>query len=244
MTIKNKIHQQILEILDNEKEQVSCKSSQWVQHYLGSNKPTKCLPADEVLKIAKKIISENDFNKEKLIDLLNSLYQNATTFQEVDIAARLLGLLPKIRKQIDPINLDNWLNYTHGWAETDVLCQSNFTSEELLPNWSVWQKLLKKFVVDENIHKRRASIVLLNKSLRETNDKRISGLAFENINKLKSEKDILITKAISWVLRCLIKFHREEVLKYLEENKEILPKIVYREVLSKAQTGKKYIKNK
>ncbi|MBI2314815.1 DNA alkylation repair protein [Candidatus Daviesbacteria bacterium] len=35
----------------------------------------------------------------------------------------------------------------------------------------------------------------------------MADLAFENIDKLKAEKDVLITKAISWVLRSLIKNH-------------------------------------
>lgn len=139
--------------------------------------------------------------------------------------------------------LDNWLNYTNGWAETDVLCQSNFTADELLSNWDIWKKLLKKFSESTNIHKRRASIVLLTKSLRQSDDSKISKLIFENIEKLKSEKEVLITKAISWGLRSLIKFHKDEVVEYLEKNKNSLPKIAYREALAKVQTGKKYINN-
>lgn len=242
--INNKIHLQILDSFKKIKNQVSCKESQWVQHYLGSNKPTQCLRSKEVIKIAREIIKENNFDEEKLISLLNSLYQNATTFGEIDIAGRLLGLLPNLRKNLDPFLLDNWLNYTHGWAETDVLCQSNFKADELFSNWPVWEKLLKQFVKDKNIHKRRASIVLLNKSLGQSDNQIFSKLAFENIEKLKLEKEVLITKAISWSLRALVKFHKDEVLKYLEKNKDFLPKIAYREALTKAQTGKKYIKIK
>lgn len=243
MPILNALHLQILERFKNCKSKSDAKESQWVQHYLGSNKPTKCFKTSNVIKIAKEIIKKNNFDQEKLINLLNSLFQNATTFNEIDIAGRLLGLLPNSRKNLDPFLLDNWLNYTHGWAETDVLCQSNFTADELLSNWSVWKKLLKQFVKDKNIHKRRASIVLLAKSLRQSDDPKFSDLAFENIEKLKSEKEVLITKAVSWGLRSLIKFHQTEVVKYLEENKNSLPKIAYRETLSKIQTGKKYIKN-
>lgn len=105
MTIKNKIHLQILDSFEKIKKQVDCKESQWVQHYLGSNKPTQCLRTGDVIKIAKKIIKENNFNEEKLIDLLNSLYHNATTFSEMDIAGRLLGLLSNLRKNIDPFCL-------------------------------------------------------------------------------------------------------------------------------------------
>ena len=78
--------------------------------------------------------------------------------------------------------------------------------------------------------------------MRNSDDSRLSKLAFEQIENLKSEKEILITKAVSWLLRALVKFHQKEVFQYLEKNKDSLPKIAYREALSKALTGKKYIK--
>ena len=60
---------------------------------------------------------------------------------------------------------------------------------------------------------------LLTKSLSQSTDPRLSIIAFENIEKLKVETDILITKAVSWALRSLVKFHQLEVLDYLEKNK-------------------------
>jgi len=75
--------------------------------------------------------------------------------------------------------------------------------------------------------------------LRQSDDERLSKLAFENIENLKSEKEILITKAVSWLLRSLVKFHKNEVAIYLKENKVSLPKIAYREALAKVETGRK-----
>jgi 3-methyladenine DNA glycosylase AlkD len=147
-----------------------------------------------------------------------------------------------LKYYFDPKYLNTWLNYTCGWAENDSLCQSTFTSDILLSTWSKWEKILNQFVFDKNINKRRASLVLLTKSLSQSEDSRFSDLAFKNIEKLKFEKEILITKAVSWLLRSLVKFHKEEVLEYLENNKDTLPKIAYREALSKALTGRKYNK--
>ena len=130
------------------------------------------------------------------------------------------------------------------WAENDVLCQSNFTAENILNRWSDWKKWLKEFNKSPNINKRRASLVLLTKSLRQSDDPRLSKLAFENVENLKGEKDILITKAVSWILRSLVTFHKTELLEYLDKNKESLPKIAYREALSKALTGRKYNNSK
>jgi 3-methyladenine DNA glycosylase AlkD len=215
--------------------------NQWVQHYLGSDKPTFGIKADVVKKFCRNLIQENNLSQDQMVELLNSLYHHATTFNEIDIAGRILNIKPQFCRNLDPNLLDNWLNYTHGWAENDILCQSNFTSDILLSNWSTWEKLLKQFNQSANINKRRASLVLLTKSLGQSDDSRFSKLAFQNVERLKSEKEILVTKAVSWVLRALIKHHPDEVETYLSQNHDILPKITYREVFSKATTGRKYI---
>lgn len=239
MKIENKIHKEILKRLETYKKSGDKKTNEWVQHYLGSNKPTLGIRTGEMIKMAKEIVAENDFDEKSLVALLDSLYSKASTFAEMDMAARILGQVPELRKNLEPECLDYWLNFTQGWAEDDLLCQSNFTAEELLSKWNKWEKLLKKFAKDKNINKRRASMVLLTKSLRQSDDDRLSKLAFEQVEKLKEEKDILITKAVSWLLRSLVKFHKEEVAKYLEENKESLPKIAYREALNKVNNGTK-----
>jgi len=239
MVINNPIHQQIIKSLDKLKSKGSQKERLWVQKYLGSNKPTRCIKGNEIIKLARKIIKENNPDVKQFINLIDSLYTNATTFEEMDIAGRLLSIAPKLKVRINPTKLDLWLNYTHGWAEVDVLCQSNFLPEELLNNWSTWEKLLIKFSKDKNSHKRRASLVLLTKSVRLSPNKRLANLAFKNIDRLKKEKEILITKAISWILRSLIKHHRSEVENYLKKNKDVLPKIAIREVTNKLLTGKK-----
>lgn len=237
--VKNKTHLEILNKLEKYKDSGDKKTNEWVQHYLGSNKPTLGIASKEMQRLAKEVVEENNFDEKSLVELLNSLYSKATTFAEIDIAARILAVVPNIRKNLEPEVLDYWLNFTHGWAEDDLLCQSNFTSQELLGNWSKWEKLLIKFSIDENVNKRRASMVLLTKSLRESDDRRLSELAFAQVEKMKWEQDILITKAISWLLRSLVKFHKDEVLDYLEIKKESLPKIAYREAYKKATTGRK-----
>ena len=119
------------------------------------------------------------------------------------------------------------------------MCQSNFTAREVLDGWSGWQKLLRKFARDKNISKKRASLVLLTKPVRESAEEPLAGLAFENIGTLKEEKDVLITKAISWLLRNLIKNHRHKVVNFLKENEGTLPAVAVRETRNKLLTGKK-----
>jgi 3-methyladenine DNA glycosylase AlkD len=75
--------------------------------------------------------------------------------------------------------------------------------------------------------------------LRNVNDKRLAEIALANIDRLKHENDILITKAISWVLRTMIKHHKKIVADYLKLNQDILPKIAVRETMTKLKIGTK-----
>jgi 3-methyladenine DNA glycosylase AlkD len=227
MPIRNKVHQEIIDVLDILVTKSDQKERLWVQKYLGSNKPTRCIKTGELQKLSKRYLPN--------IDLINSLYQNGKSFDEFVIAANLAGRV----KDIDLKSIDKWLNYTVGWAEVDSLCQSNFTADKVLPIWPSWKKLLTALSIDKNINKRRASLVLLCKTLGQSDDGRVSDFTFELVNKLKSEKEILITKAVSWVLRQLVRHHPDELAVYLEDNRSTLPKIAYREALKKLITGKK-----
>lgn len=178
---------------------------------------------------------------DELLELLSSLNQGCT-FQEKMAVSDLLISFPKLRGKIDPKILDSWLENRQGWAEVDGLCQSTFEPYEMLAFWQKWKAVLKNLANSDNINKRRASLVLLTKAVRKSDDRRLSRLAFATIERLKHEREILITKAVSWLLRALITHHRVEVNAYIEKHQETLPALAYREVKTKLETGKKYTK--
>lgn len=234
----NNYHQKIL--VELSKYQIINNDNK-VRHnrHIGSNKISHDLNTKKKIKIAKQFIKKNpqlSFNE--YIGLLNSLY-NGKSHTEISIASKILEHTPKLRKYIKPELLNKWLANVEGWAEVDSICQSNFKAEEILSNWSEWKKIISKFSTDENIHKQRACLVLLTYPVRKSDDERLSKLAFTNIDKLKREKNILITKAVSWLLRSLIANNRKEVEIYLEKNKNSLPKIAIRETTRKLITGRK-----
>jgi len=109
----------------------------------------------------------------------------------------------------------------------------------MLGHWKEWKSLLASFSKSGNVHKRRASLVLLTRPLRESDDRRLARLAFANLDRLKTDKDILVTKAVSWLLRALIKYHRQEVETYLKHNAESLPQVALRETRNKLASGRK-----
>lgn len=233
------IYSEALRMIERLPGKGDSKEKAWVQKYLGSNKPTRCVKTGDMKKMAKILLKENDLSKNDFWKLIDTLYSRAKTFEEIDLAAKLIGIKKDYREKIDLKKLGGWLTFTHGWAECDCLCQSNFEAKEILKRWDEWKTDLLKLNKSKNIQQRRASLVLLCKALRHSNDERIVDLVIDLVDNLKQEKEILITKAVSWVLRSMYKYHKERLVKYLNINKDNLPKIAYREALNKVLTGKK-----
>jgi 3-methyladenine DNA glycosylase AlkD len=127
----------------------------------------------------------------------------------------------------------------NGWAEIDGLCQNVFSAEEMIADWPGWERLLEQLSRDANINKRRAALVLLNSPVHYTDDARFRDLALIVIDRLKAERDILITKAVSWLLRSMITRHRGAVETCLAEHGPSLPAIAVRETRTKLATGTK-----
>lgn len=175
---------------------------------------------------------------EEFIGVVNSLY-HGTSHEEKTMASYLLGYHSKYRARIKPTTLHQWLNELVGWAEIDSLCQNVFTAEEMLNNWEAWQKLIRQLSTSKNINKRRAALVFLTGPTYQSDDRRLHQLAFEVIDVLMNEKEIIITKAISWLLRSMSVQKSTDVKNYLDRNKETLPAVAIRETWRKISTGKK-----
>ncbi len=236
----NSLHQEILELLKQHAtvdvpQEINLRYHGNTHYYYGLRVPLKRQLVSSFVK------SHPELTPQSFAELITSLVEGPS-YEEKTFGGHLVETATKLRRQLDPNLLDHWLDNLVGWAEIDTFCQSSFTAEELLTNWDTWQELLRNFAKDPNISKRRASLVLLIKSVGTSPDSKLSQLAFENIRALQHEKDILITKAISWLLRTLIKYHQEEVTEYLEKNRDKLPKIAVRETAIKLKYGIKNYK--
>lgn len=235
----NEHHAELLGELNKNAEGGGAQPWPKLPSYLGTSKVCYGVSAPVKGRIVRDFLKRHpDLTAPEYVELVSSLCRGRS-FDEVSLAGALLGAAPKLRRQLDPRLLDRWLECVEGWAETDSLCQSSFTAQEVLARWEEWQGLLVEFVTSSNIHKRRASLVLLARPIRESADERLAELALANIERLKGEKGVLITKAISWLLRDLVKHHKEQVVGYLEANADSLPRIAVRETRRKLLTGKK-----
>jgi 3-methyladenine DNA glycosylase AlkD len=235
----NKYHSELMSEVKAHARQMSRSDKEKLERYIGTNKTLYAMGADTQRKIIKEWTKKHpSLTQSEYIELLSSLYQGDSV-NEISLAGELLESFPKLRKNVKPKHLDAWLNRAQGWGEVDSLCQSKFTADELLSNWKEWKNLLTRLASDDNTHKKRASLVLLTKPVRDSEDTKLADLAFMNIDKLKKEREILVTKAVSWLLRDLIKHNRQRVETYVKENEDTLPKIAVRETKTKLLTGRK-----
>lgn len=184
------------------------------------------------------IADHKDLSFDDWVALCNLLY-HGVSYEERCASQTLLAKFPKYRRQLPLSQFDRWLELLEGWAEVDSTCQSIFSDEDLLSDWDSWQVFLNALAQDENINKRRASLVLLVRPVSKSSDERLIGQALANVESLKYEKDKLITKAISWILREAVKLHRDTIEAYLDDNADSLPAIAVRETRRKLETGKK-----
>lgn len=211
----------------------------FVRKYLGTKRKFICVKSVDRDRIIRQSLAElKQLDPKKTIKILDELF-SSDTFEDINFAGKILTLLPEARKNITFDQLAVWIKRTTGWAECDSIVQSLFDESEVLARWLEFEKAIKRFRGSKNIQLRRASLVLQCKPVRGSTDKRLRKLAFETVEKLKAEKEILITKAISWLLRDLSRQNKNEVKKYLESNKSSLPAIAYRETMRKIITGKK-----
>ena len=230
-------HKKILELIHRH----SGKPTQhtFLNSYLGTSHPRYAISIPVLRKIAREWIkSHRTMSASEFQGLLTSLIHGPSSTEKT-MAGILLDLSTEAQRQFDPRVFNDWLDHLEGWAEVDAVCTGAYAKAQLPANFVQWKKLLTAFSKSKNIHKRRASLVLLCSPLRTAKNPSLVAVVLENVNRLRGEKEILITKAISWVLRSASIWHKELILKYVNSKKDKLPKIAVRETLAKITTGRK-----
>ena len=208
-----------------------------VAHYLGTTHKLYNVAIPDMRLIAKEWAkSHENISLKELVTLCNKLFQGESREEKVS-AAMLLSRFPEFLVDVSEKYIDSWMGELIGWEEVDSFC------DEV----DVWLRedkkkriaLLQKWSNDEQIEKRRASLVVLCSSVRRDEDPRLLKIALRCIDTSKYEKHVMVTKAISWLLRTLLKYHADAVKLYVKNHATSLPKIAVRETLKKLETGKK-----
>jgi 3-methyladenine DNA glycosylase AlkD len=211
----------------------------FLNNYLGNSHPQYRITSPVIRRIAKEWLREHRDLPPKDFAMLVTDLVEGKTFTEKYMAGILLDYASNDQKKFNPKLFDRWLNHVEGWAEVDGLCTNKYSRTEIVNQWDTWKPLVIKFSKSKNIQKRRASLVLFCAPLGRISHLDISHTALQIVDRLKSEKEILITKAISWVLRSMVKNNREILEDYLRDEASTLPKAALRETMVKLKTGRK-----
>lgn len=211
----------------------------WVKKYLGTKRKYICLKSKDRDGMIKKYLKDlKVLGHKEVIQILDGLF-SSDTFEDYNLAGKMLIRLPEVSSELKMDQIKKWVSRSNGWAECDSICQSLFDEKEVLGRWSEWQEAIIEFSKDKNIQIRRASLVLQCKPNRKSTNPKFHILAFETVDRLKTEENVLVTKAISWLLREMSSQNPQVVRQYLDTNKDSLPKIAYRETMKKIKTGRK-----
>lgn len=212
----------------------------FIRRYLGTPRLVLGVRADDLRMLAKETAKAGkDWPAAQWLDLLDQLY-TGDLFEQRSLAGMLLAVLHPLRHRLELARLRTWLAGQVGWAEVDTTCQSAWTAKEVLARWDEWEPFLDELSQADNISLRRASLVLLVSPLRRSADARLTQRALANVQRAQHERDRMITKAVSWVLRSMSAEQPATVRAYLEENGGALPAAVVREVRKKLETGRKH----
>lgn len=207
--------------------------------YGGSGRPYYRVSApDRRTMVRRWVAAHRGEGPDAVLALVESLF-DGELHEEKTLGAILIAAHPKARAAAGPDDVDRWLGKLNGWAEIDSLCQNVFGADQMLADWPAWTALIERLARDPNLNKRRAALVLLTAPNRCCDDPRFRDLAFAVIEPLKGERDILITKAVSWLLRSMVARHRDAVAAYLADQGPSLPAIALRETRVKLATGTK-----
>jgi 3-methyladenine DNA glycosylase AlkD len=161
------------------------------------------------------------------------------SYEEKTLGCMIMKERRDVRAEIAPSEVVAWLDDLRGWAEVDSLCQSVFSAEELLSGWAAWRAAILAMSKSDNANKRRASLVLLTGPVHQSNDDRLLKTALRVLDQVIADRDPLVTKAVSWLLRALSGNHPEAVVAYLARHGADLAPVALRETRTKLKTGTK-----
>lgn len=204
-----------------------------------SGRPFYGLSAPDQRRLVRRWLSNHrSSTPDQVFHTVESLLAGPS-YEEKSAGCMILKERADVRRQASPAHVVAWLHDLRGWAEVDSLCQSVFAADDLLPDWASWRAVILELSQSANANKRRAALVLLTAPVRQSSDERLLQVAIRVIDQLRADRDALITKAVSWLLRALTVNHADAVVDYLARRGSELAPVALRETRTKLRTGTK-----
>lgn len=175
--------------------------------------------------------------REDLMALVERLWDGESR-EEKMLASYLLQGYKRWISDLTWAHFERWRQGLDNWEVTDGLGVRTL-GPWLLADPEARLDHLEDMIGDEDMWSRRLALVAtvwLNRGYKGFS---APDLTLALIERVKKERDPMITKAISWALREMTKTHPDRVDAYVQENRDVLAAHIVREVNNKLRTGLK-----
>ena len=199
-----------------------------MQAYMKSTMPYYGVSSPQVDVICKKVFAEDSLEScSEWRDAIIELWRGAVRREERYAAIRLISVkrhrkcwTQELMPMLEEMIVDGaWWDYVDALAQVvGELLRSH--PKEIRPMMRAWSK-------DENLWKRRVSIICQNSFKRDTDLE----LLYANIKPNLQDRDFFIRKAIGWSLRAYAWTNPSEVARYVREHEAQLSGLSRREAL-------------
>jgi 3-methyladenine DNA glycosylase AlkD len=175
--------------------------------------------------------------RDDLMALVEALWDGESREERV-LALELLQRYKRWVPDLAWTHFERWRRGLDNWEVTDVL------GVRILGPWVLSDPggrldHLRDLIADEDVWSRRLALVSTVWLNRGREDLSFPDFTLGLVERVKEERHPMITKAVSWALREMVKKHHDQVAAYLEDNREVLAAHVVREVDNKLRTGLK-----
>lgn len=174
--------------------------------------------------------------RDDLLAMVEALWISES-YEERFMAIELLGRNKQVILNLSWDHFDRWRHLVDNWGLDDGLATTIF-GPWIATDLPGRLGYLQTLIVDPVVWSRRLGLVTtvpLNRDLSTAQPE----LTFALIDQVKTERHPMITKAVSWALRTMIRLYPDQVAAYLDANADPLPSHAVREVRNKLETGLK-----
>jgi len=175
--------------------------------------------------------------REDLMALVEALWDGESR-EEKMLALYLLQCYKRWIPGLTWAHFERWRQGLDNWEVTDGLGVRTL-GPWLLADPEARLDYLWHLIADEEMWSRRLALVATVWLNRGYQDLSFPDLTLKLIDRVKAERDPMITKAVSWALREMTKTHPDRVDAYVQQNRDALTAHVVREVNNKLRTGLK-----
>lgn len=178
-----------------------------------------------------------EIERADLLSIIEALWAGQSR-EEQALALELLRRHPHQIPALHWNHFDRWRQHLDGWELTDAL------GVHIFGRWMLADPIdrlpyLQLLIHEDDLWSRRLAIVSTVWLNRSQKDLSFPSLTLDLLDRVKVEREPMITKAISWALRELTKKHPDRVADYVDANDGVLAAHVLREVRNKLRTGVK-----